>query len=165
MRKLKPEPLTREAFAPYGEVIEVGNAKEIREINYGNTQRFHDLAGLDMGEGEGEGKALVSIFRSSPLPRPIPLKVMEVHPLGSQAFMPLNNRPYLVVVAGQGDFHPSKMRVFLAQGHQGVNYHKGCWHHYSLALEETSDFLVIDRDGPGNNCLEVFLDEEIVIDY
>ena len=161
MKKLKPEPLTREAFAPYGEVIEVGSAQEVREINYGNTQRFHDLAGLDMGEG----KAVVSIFRSAPLPRPIPLKVMEVHPLGSQAFMPLNGRPYLVVVAGQGEFQIDNLRVFLAGPEQGVNYHRGCWHHYSLALDETSDFLVIDRDGPGNNCLEVFLDEEIVIDY
>ncbi|ODT56117.1 ureidoglycolate hydrolase, partial [bacterium SCN 62-11] len=124
--------MTREAFAPYGEVIEVGGAKEIREINYGNTRRFHDLAGLDMGEG----RALVSIFRSSPLPRPIPLKVMEVHPLGSQAFMPLNGRPYLVVVAGQGEFQTENLRVFLAGPEQGVNYHKGCWHHYSLALDE-----------------------------
>jgi ureidoglycolate lyase len=161
MRRLKPEPLTAEAFAPYGEVLEPANAAEVRVINYGNTQRFHQLAGVEVGEGQG----LISIFRSNPLPRPIPLKVMEVHPLGSQAFMPLSPRPYLVVVAGQGEFDPASLRVFLAAPGQGVNYHKGCWHHYSLALEETSDFLVVDRDGPGNNCLEVFLDEEIVIDY
>lgn len=161
MRKLQPEPLTQEAFAPYGEVIEVANARETRVINYGNTQRFHALAGVEVGEGKG----LVSIFRSTPLPRPIPLKVMEVHPLGSQAFVPLSNRPYLVVVAGQGEFRPENMRAFLAGPQQGVNYHKGCWHHYSLALDDVSDFLVIDRDGPGDNCLEVFLDEEIAIDY
>lgn len=161
MRRLKPEPLTAEAFAPYGEVLEPANAAEVRVINYGNTQRFHQLAGVEVGEGQG----LISIFRSNPLPRPIPLKVMEVHPLGSQAFMPLSPRPYLVVVAGHGEFDPANLRVFLAAPGQGVNYHKGCWHHYSLALEETSDFLVVDRDGPGNNCLEVFLDEEIVIDY
>lgn len=161
MRKLKPEPLTAEAFAPYGEVLEPANATEVRVINHGNTQRFHQLASVEVGEGSG----LLSIFRSHPLPRPILLKVMEVHPLGSQAFMPLSPRPYLVVVAGQGEFDPANLRVFLAAPGQGVNYHKGCWHHYSLALEETSDFLVVDRDGPGNNCLEVFLDEEIVIDY
>jgi len=161
--RLKPEALTAEAFAPYGDVIEVANAKEIRQINYGNTQRFHDLAELDLLGNEG--KALVSIFRSTPLARPVPIKVMEVHPLSSQAFIPLNGRPYLVVVAGQGPFEVKNLRVFLAGPEQGVNYHKGCWHHYSLALEATSDFLVIDRDGPGDNCQEVFLDEEIVIDY
>jgi ureidoglycolate lyase len=161
--KLKPEPLTAEAFAAYGDVIEVANAKEIREINYGNTRRFHDLAGLDL-TGQ-QGKALVSIFRSIPLPRPVPIKVMEVHPLSSQAFIPLSGRPYLVVVAGQGSFESKNLRVFLAGPQQGVNYRKGCWHHYSLALESPSDFLVIDREGPGDNCREVFLDEEIVIDY
>ncbi|MCW5868029.1 MAG: ureidoglycolate lyase [Candidatus Eremiobacteraeota bacterium] len=161
MKTLKPEPLTREAFAPYGEVIEAANAREVRTINYGNTRRFHHLAGVEVGEG----KALLSIFRSTPLPRPIPIKVMEMHPLGSQAFVPLSNRPYLVVVAGQGEFQVENLRVFLAGPQQGVNYHQGCWHHYSLALDEVSDFLVIDRDGPGENCLEVFLDEEIVIDY
>ncbi|MBX3169676.1 MAG: ureidoglycolate lyase [Candidatus Eremiobacteraeota bacterium] len=161
MKTLKPEPLTQEAFAPYGEVIEAANAREVRTINHGNTRRFHDLAGVEVGEG----RALVSIFRSTPLPRPIPLKVMEVHPLGSQAFIPLSGRPYLVVVAGPGEFQVKNLRVFLAGPQQGVNYHQGCWHHYSLALDEVSDFLVIDRDGPGDNCLEVFLDEEIVIDY
>lgn len=163
MTRLKPQALTAQAFAPYGDVIEVANAKEIRQINYGHTRRFHDLAELDLLGNEG--KALVSIFRSTPLARPVPIKVMEVHPLSSQAFIPLNGRPYLVVVAGQGPFEVKNLRVFLAGPEQGVNYHKGCWHHYSLALEATSDFLVIDRDGPGDNCQEVFLDEEIVIDY
>ena len=161
MRKIRHEPLTAAAFAPYGDVIEVANARQVREINYGNTRRFHHLAEIEVGEGT----PLVSIFRSTPLSRPISLKVMEVHPLGSQAFVPLSGRPYLVVVAGPGEFCADNLRVFLAGPQQGVNYHKGCWHHYSLALDEESDFLVIDRDGPGNNCLEVFLDEEIVIDY
>ena len=162
MIRLKPEPLSAQAFAPYGDVIEVGNARERREINYGNTIRFHDLADLEMGT---DGKGVVSVFRSKPLARPISLKVMEVHPLASQAFVPLSGRPYLVVVAGQGEFAVANLRVFLAGSKQGVNYRRGCWHHYSLALEEPSDFLVIDREGPGNNCREVFLDEEIVVDY
>lgn len=162
MIKLWPEPLSAEAFKPYGEVIEVGNAREQRNINYGNTIRFHDLADLEMGE---DGKGIVSIFRSTPVARPIPIKVMEVHPLASQAFVPLSGRPYLVVVAGVGEFSVANLRAFLATAGQGVNYRRGCWHHYSLALDEPSDFLVIDREGPGNNCQEVFLDEEIVIDY
>lgn len=164
MRLLKPEPLTAAAFAPYGDVIEVGGARELRDINYGNTQRFHDLADLDLLQGGG--KALVSIFRSTPLPRPIPIRVMEVHPLSSQAFVPLSGRPYLVVVAGTGpQFDSAQLRAFVAAPQQGVNYKRGCWHHYSLAVDAVSDFLVIDRDGPGDNCTEVHLKEEIHIDY
>ena len=164
MRLLKPEKLTASDFAPYGDVIEIGSAKEQRQINYGNTIRFHDLAALELTT-EG-GKALVSIFRSTPLQRPIPIQVMEVHPLSSQAFIPLSDRPDLVVVAGQSEqFQVENLRAFVAQPQQGVNYHKGCWHHYSLALDQVSDFLVIDRDGPGDNCTEVHLKEEIYIDY
>lgn len=163
MRQLPVEPLQAASFAPYGEVIEVGQAREQRLINYGNTVRFHDLARLDLNADEGQ--SLVSIFRSTPLARPIALKVMERHPLSSQAFIPLGPHPYLVVVGGVGPLDPANLRAFLAQPHQGVNYRKGCWHHYSLALEATSDFLVIDRDGPGDNCQEVFLEEEIVLDF
>ena len=85
-RMIKPEPLTAEAFAPYGDVIECSDRAEQRQINYGHTTRFHDLAALDLNE-EG-GKPLVSIFRSTPLERPIPIKVMERHSLSSQAFCP-----------------------------------------------------------------------------
>jgi len=81
---LRPEKLTAEAFAPYGDVIATDTAHELRQINYGNTQRFHDLAGLDLTERGGQ--PLVSLFRSKPLPRPIEIKVMERHPLSSLAF-------------------------------------------------------------------------------
>lgn len=162
-RLLKPAPLTAKDFKPYGDVIEPVQAAEVRHINYGNTDRFHDLARLDI-TGQA-GKPLVSIFRSKPLPRPIPVKVMERHPLSSQAFYPLNNRPYMVVVAEKGDFDPKKLRAFLAASGQGVNYHAGVWHHYSLALNDISEFLVIDRGGPEKNCDEVFLEENIEIDY
>ena len=90
-------PLTAERFAPYGDVIAPEQAMKVRHINYGNTDRFHNLANLDLLKDGG--KPQVSIFRSRPLPRPIPIKVMERHPLSSQAFFPLSNRPYLVVVA------------------------------------------------------------------
>jgi len=161
-RLLKPEPLTANAFAPYGDVIECSSQAVQKSINYGNTIRFHDLAKLDLN-GEG-GKPIVSIFRSMPLPRPIDVKIMERHPLSSQAFYPLSDHPYLVVVAEKGDFDPAKIRAFLAGPSQGVNYHKGTWHHFSLALEQMSDFLVIDRAGPGDNCDEVPV-ESLRIDY
>jgi len=157
-RMLRPAPLTAAAFAPHGDVIECAGAAEERLINYGNTTRFHDLARLDLA-AQG-GKPLVSIFRSTPLPRPVPVRVMERHPLSSQAFYPLSGRPYLVVVAGTGDFSPANLKAFVAGPGQGVNYRAGVWHHYSLALDEVSDFLVIDRGGPETNCEEVFLEDE-----
>jgi ureidoglycolate hydrolase len=89
---------------------------------------------------------------ATPLAMPIKIEMMERHPLGSQAFMPLSQHPYLVVVAPKGKFEQDKIEVFLAQPTQGVNYHKGTWHHFCLALNQDCDFLVIDRSGNGNNC-------------
>lgn len=156
MKLLTPAPLTAEVFAPYGDVIQCSATAERREINYGHTERFHNLAALDLAQDGGV--PLVSIFRTRPIELPIQIKVMERHPLSSQAFYPLNNRPYLVVVAGRGDFNVENLRAFIAAGDQGVNYHRGVWHHFSLSLGETSDFLVIDRGGPEKNCDEVFID-------
>lgn len=155
MRDLLPEPLTADAFAPFGEVIEASGRAEHLAINYGATTRFNDLADVEVG---ADGRAIVSIFRSRPLD-PVILKVFERHPLGSQAFMPLQGRPYLVAAAPRGDFDPAAVRVFRAAPGQGVNYARGVWHHYLLALEAESDFLVVDREGPGENLDEVFLDE------
>jgi len=162
---LVPEKLTAENFAPYGEVIEIGHAREVRRINYGHTERYHDIARLDLAEAGG--MPLVNIFRSKPLPRPIEIKVMERHPLSSQAFYPLNQHHYMVVVAPAGDFDPGKLKAFIASATQGVNYARGTWHHYSLALDHVSDFLVIDRGGPEQNCDEVFLEGAEIrrIDY
>jgi ureidoglycolate lyase len=154
-RFIKPEPLTAETFKPFGDVIDTGADAVQLPINYGNTTRFHDLASIDV-TAEG-GRPGVSIFRSTPLAQPITIKIMEYHPLSSQAFMPLSGNPYLVVVGPAGDFDASAIRVFVARGDQGVNYHAGTWHHFSLALEGVSDFMVIDRiaDGDGNdNCVE-----------
>lgn len=162
-RLLKPEPLTAAGFAPYGDVIEPASARENRVINEGHTLRAHDLARLDLlSEG---GRPIVSHFRTTPLPRPIAIKIMERHPLSSQAFYPLSGRPYLVAVAPRGDFDAAQLRVFLAAAHQGVNYHAGTWHHYNLALDLPSDFLVIDREADDKNCDEVILEDDIVIDY
>ncbi|MDB5433186.1 MAG: ureidoglycolate lyase [Caulobacter sp.] len=159
MRTLTPQPLTPEAFAPFGEVIFADPAKAM-DINYGNTVRFNDLARVAVDGGH----AIVSLFRSIPL-EPLELKIMERHPLGSQAFMPLNGRPYLVVVAPPGDLDPDKVQAFLAGPNQGVNYAPGVWHHFLLALGEVSDFLVIDREGPEDNCDEVELTEALAIAF
>jgi ureidoglycolate lyase len=156
---LKPEPLTAAAFAPFGDVIEARGAP--RGINYGVTQRFHDLAKIDCA-AEG-GRTIVNIFRSLPPAFPFAVKVMERHPLSSQAFMPLSGWPFLVVVAPKGAFDPAAVRAFRAGPGQGVNFAVGTWHHFNLALEAQSDFLVIDREGPEANCDEVILDPPLLL--
>ncbi len=160
-RTVTPKPLTHDAFAPYGDVIDTGG-DDVRRINEGHTQRFHNLANLDLTEDEG--RASVNIFRSEPLELPIVIKIMERHPKSSQAFFPLGGDPYLVVVAPSGDLDPAKIEVFLASSNQGVNYHRGTWHHYSLATRKVSDFLVIDRlaknEADDENCDEEILGDE-----
>jgi ureidoglycolate lyase len=124
-------------------------------INQGNTHRFHDLAKLTLTDAGG--KAGVSIFRSTPLPIPLTLKSMERHPLSSQAFYPLSGFPFIVAVAPPGEMDATAIEIFLASPDQGVNYHPGTWHHYCLALEKESKFLVIDRVADDENCEEVEL--------
>jgi ureidoglycolate lyase len=153
-RAITPRPLTADAFAPFGDVIEASDRAEQIDINYGHTVRFNDLAAIDVTD-EG-GRAIVSLFRADPLIPPL-LKVFERHPLGSQAFVPLGAHGYLVAVAPAGDFDPSAVQVFVAGPDQGVNYRKGVWHHFLLALHARSDFLVIDRAGPGENLDEIHL--------
>ena len=153
-QSITPIPLTYADFKPFGDVIEVGNS-QARSINEGNTTRYHNLAELDLS-AEG-GKPGLNIFRSRPIPQPMILELMERHPLSSQAFYPLGNSPYLVVVAPPGELDPFAVVAFVAQSDQGVNYHKGTWHHYSLALGGVSDFLVVDRISDDQNCDEVRL--------
>ena len=155
MKRHSIQKLTADAFAPFGDVIHTSTAKKTFAINQGNTQRYHDLAHIDTLANEG--KTIVSIFSSTPLPLPIAIKCLERHPLSSQAFIPLGSQPYLVVVAPKGELDESNIMIFLADCDQGVNYHAGTWHHYSLALHQVSDFLVIDRAGEGSNCDEVVL--------
>lgn len=157
MRRIKPEPLTAEAFAPFGDVIEARDTVHHYPINQGQTERYHDLAKLDL-TGD-DGKAGISIFRTTPLPSPVTIKLMEYHPRSSQAFYPLNGKPYLVVVAQKGLLDPAKIHVFKASASQGVNYHAGTWHHFSLALGAPQDFMVIDRIADDDNCVEQDLDE------
>lgn len=153
---LEVRPLTREAFAPYGEVIEASEAARHFTINAGNTERYHDLARIEPGP---DGRVIVSIFRGQPRALPFTVTMMERHPLASQAFIPMSGRPYLVVVAPAGaPPQVEDLAVFLARGDQGVNYAAGVWHHPLLALDGVSDFLVVDRSGPGHNCDEVQLE-------
>ena len=153
--RLTIDPLTRSGFARYGEVIEAASAHHY-PINEGYAERFHDLARIDtLAEG---GETIVSLFHGKPRPQPIEIGFVERHPLGSQAFYPLQDRDWLIVVA-DADERPSiaTLRAFRATGRQGVNYARNVWHFPLLVLDQESDFLIIDRKGPGNNLEEVAL--------
>lgn len=160
---LQPEPLSAEAFAPFGDVIEAGG--DYLSINFGRTERYHELAAPDTSAQDGH--AGISIFRSQPMELPATVKMMERHPLGSQAFISMQRRPFLVLVAPptyneQPDL--SQLRLFRVGSDQGVNYHRGVWHHYSFSLDEPCDFLCIDRcGGNGKNCDEYYFNDEVMI--
>jgi len=158
MRTLQIEPLTKEAFAPFGDVIETDGSAHFM-INNGSTRRYHQLATVQTAAPED--KAIISIFSAEALPMPLTVRMLERHPLGSQAFIPLLGNPFLIVVAPVGDAPQSELvRVFRSNGRQGVNYHRGVWHHPVLTIEKRDDFLVVDRSGSGNNCDEHFFNED-----
>ena len=144
-------PLTKESFAPFGEVLETQGA-ETRLINAGTCTRFHALATVETRGGGA--RAVVSLFRAEPSAPPLRLSLMERHPLGSQAFWPLSGGDWLVAVAPDENGRPGRPLVFRASGNQGVCYAPNVWHHPLLALGQVSDFLVVDRDGLGVNLEE-----------
>lgn len=156
--------LSREAFGPYGDVITTDGASS-HLINNGSTRRFHDLANV---EAEGAGsRILINMFRGEPFEFPVSISMMERHPLGSQAFMPLHDRPWLVVVADDDNGIPVRPIVFLVTpddgGIRGINYAANVWHHPLISLQAQSDFLIVDRGGEGNNLEEYFFEEPYLI--
>ena len=158
---LRLQPLTRQAFFPFGQVLETDGLNP-KLINFGRTQKFGDLAKISL---DGGGRAQFSIYRSSVIDLPFRVRLMERHPLGSQAFYPLHGRPFPVIVAAT-DTAPgyADIKVFLTNGRQGVNIHPGVWHHYQLTLEQVSDYVVLDRRGGGENYEETHLDEEVILE-
>ncbi|MCP1367724.1 ureidoglycolate lyase, partial [Halomonas sp. BBD48] len=117
------------------------------------TRRYHDLARVEtLGD---EAHTLISIFVSQPVEMPLTLGFLERHPQGSQAFMPLHEERFLVVVAPPGEsIDPQQVRAFVTDGRQGVNYRAGTWHAIQSVLDREGEFLVVDRGGLGNNCDE-----------
>lgn len=151
MNLITARPLTREAFAPFGEVIELDGAHHY-PINAGMTERHHDLARVDV-QGPG-ARVLISLFAGKPYPLPLRLSLVERHPLGSQAFYPLGGRPWLVIVAHDGPDGPARPEAFLASGRQGVNYPRNQWHGVLANFGAPQDFIVVDRGGDGINLEE-----------
>ena len=152
LKQLDIQPLTKASFAPFGTVIETDGATEIG-INQGTTIRFDAMAGVDVAAGDGT--PIISLFRGTRRPDPIEIHLLERHPLGSQAFMPLSQHDWLVVVAHGNtagdapDF--STLACFRASGEQGVSYDRGVWHHPLLVLQPVQDLVVTERQALSHN--------------
>lgn len=149
MSHLRVQPLTAAAFAPFGDLLSFDGAGD-RWINQGLCARFHDRATLDFGDG----RAGISLFDAKPRSMPLRLEMVERHPDGSQAFLPLSETPFLVVVASDEDGKPGVPVPFLSDGTQGVNYHRGVWHGVCTPLHPPGRFAVVDRIGAGANLEE-----------
>ena len=154
-RQIPIQPLSRDAFAPFGQVIETAGAQHY-PINKGMTERYHDLARVELGGVHP--RPLISIFHGQPYALPLTLKLVERHPLGSQAFYPLSDAPWLVIVAPDEGGTPGTPLAFRPAPGQGVNIAMNTWHGVLTPLQAASDFLVIDRGGEGNNLEEHHFD-------
>jgi ureidoglycolate lyase len=158
MRKIiQLKSLTREHFSAFGDVIDICDSNHKIAINDGMANRHHDLAKVDVSEKSGH--AIISIIDTDKTQLPLRICVMERHPIGSQAFMPIGNSPYIVLVAPTGEFDANQLQGFLAQANQGINYAKGTWHHACISHIQPNQFLVVDRGGEGENCDFVTLPE------
>ncbi|MGH6810172.1 MAG: ureidoglycolate lyase [Ensifer adhaerens] len=160
MKEIEIKPLTREAFAPFGDVIETENAYSF-PINGGKCTRYHDLAKIETA-GE-KARPMISLVRGEPYPLPLKLTMVERHPLGSQAFIPLSDNPFLVVVSEETKDGPSEPIAFRTAPGQGVNIARNVWHGILTPLDDVSDFAVVDRGGEGVNLEEHFFEEPFLL--
>lgn len=159
---LRPEPLTSERFAPYGDVIEsaMDHAAAMNEARF---QRFDNLCDVNIESG---GHVAVSIARCrAPTRLPLRLDMVERHPLGSQAFVPLTPCRMVVVVAPPGEsVAADDLRAFVSNGRQGINYHRGTWHMPLIAFDAGQEFLIVDRGGEEPNCEQHTLDTAVLLE-
>ncbi len=151
--QIRTEPLTAAAFAPFGDVLEVAGAPD-KLINQGLCGRYHDLARLEFVDG----RAGISLFDAQPRALPYDLEMMERHPEGSQAFIPVGQVGFLVIVAPDDDGAPGRPRAFVTVPGQAINLHRGTWHGVLTPLEAPGLFAVVDRIGDGANLQEHWFD-------
>jgi len=159
---LKAVPLTSERFAPYGEVIETSrNAADA--MNAARFERFDDLCNVDL---INDGRVAVSIARCrTPTSLPLRLDMVERHPLGSQAFIPLSPCKMVIVVAPpEESVDAGALRAFVSNGRQGINYRRGTWHMPLISFTAGQEYLIIDRGGDEPNCEEHTLDDAIYLE-
>ncbi len=151
--KILTEPLTTQAFAPFGDVLQL-KANPDKIINQGLCGRHHDLAEMDFSDG----RAGVSLFNAQPRALPYTLDMVERHPEGSQAFIPMTPEPFLVIVAPDQGGKPGRPRAFLSTPGQAINFHKNTWHGVLTPLSAPGLFAVVDRIGTGDNLEEFWFD-------
>ena len=160
---IKPKAINKENFKKFGDMITTDNIKPL-EINDGYAKRYDGIATLDTKKDNGE--SIISIF--SALKRSFPMKVdmMEKHPLGSQAFIPMKETTFLAFVAPEGAKPDlDKVEAFIIPRGVGINYNAGIWH-FPLIATEDMDFLVVDRKGEGDNLVFHDLNKEnITLDF
>lgn len=149
MRRITIEPMTAEAFAPFGDLIDTSKAAD-KLINQGNCERFHDRAKMEFADG----RAGLSLFQAKPRELPYQLDLVERHPEGSQAFIPMSSHGFLVIVAPDQDGVPGRPRAFETGAGQAINFHRGTWHGVLTPLHAPGLFAVVDRIGPGDNLEE-----------
>ena len=153
-RTITAQPLTETAFAPFGEVLDATGS--FRLINEGMCRRHHDRARLDFGP---DGRAGISIFKAEARTLPYDFTLVERHPEGSQAFLPMTADPFLVIVAPDAGGRPGTPLAFLTDGAQGINLHRGTWHGVLTPLAAPGLFAVVDRIGTSPNLQEFRYDE------
>lgn len=153
MTDIAIEPLTAEAFAPFGDVLGTSGAAD-KIINQGLCRRYHDRANMDFGDGQ----AGISLFQAELRSFPITLDLVERHPDGSQAFIPMSLDPFVVVVAADDGGQPLKPRAFITTAGQGINFHRNTWHGVLTPIQGSGLFAVIDRIGDGPNLQEHWFD-------
>lgn len=153
-RTISIQPITAEAFAPFGDLLRAEGEPD-RIINQGLCGRHHDLARIDVSDGTTG----ISLFDAVPRSLPYTLDMMERHPLGSQAFLPMSLQPFLVIVAPDAGGRPGAPVAFLTGPGQGVNYHRGTWHGVLTPLHAPGLFAVVDRIGEGSNLEEFWFEE------
>jgi ureidoglycolate lyase len=156
--RIRTRPLTAAAFAPFGDVLDATDEPD-RIINQGLCGRHHDRALLDFGAG----RAGISLFKAQPRALPVHLDMMERHPEGSQAFLPMSLDPFLVIVAPDAGGPPGQPLAFVTAPGQGVNYHRGTWHGVLTPLAEPGLFAVVDRIGAGPNLQEHWFDQPYAV--
>jgi len=151
--------LTADAFAPYGDVLQAAGDPD-KIINQGFCGRYHDRAQLDFGT---DGRAGISLFHARPRNLPYTLDLVERHPDGSQAFIPMSQDEWLVIVADDTNGTPTGIRAFLAAPGQGINFHRGTWHGVLTPLHAPGLFAVVDRIGDTENLEEYTLNQPYLI--
>ncbi|MGV2974704.1 ureidoglycolate lyase [Roseibium alexandrii] len=156
---LTPAPLTAEAFSTYGDVIEVSGEPD-KIINQGMCGRHHDLAKVDFGSG----RAGISLFDAKARTFPYTVDMVERHPDGSQAFVPLDGVPMLVIVAEDKDGAPVNLKAFVTEPGQSINLHRGTWHGVLAPIEKSGRYIVVDRIGDGANLEEHWFDTPWIIE-